>query len=163
MAKAIVVFSGVGPDRIIADGGSQPWGLNVSRARESELLIVTQNANCADPEFHAPTEPHGTAFLVGTIKGFCRSPLRPDRYKIEIGQYAHISIPNFWRWRYPVRYSTTEELGLDVASLAFNPIRPRPTPPAPASHPFFDIAEAKRRLAESYHVQPEAIEIVLRG
>lgn len=120
--KAILVFTGRSPERIVKEGGSQAWALDPKRASECSYVICTQNSN-ADRDWADPTEPHGTAFLIGKIKKVVRSKERqePNRFMIEISEYARLDIPRVWKGdRNPVRYITLEELKIDPAKLAFN-------------------------------------------
>jgi hypothetical protein len=45
------------------------------------------------------------------------------RWRVRIGDYAKIAIPHAWDGgRNPVRYTTLQELGIDPATLEFEPI-----------------------------------------
>lgn len=118
--KAIIVFTGRSPTQIVNEGGSQAWALDPQRARECEYLVCTQNRKAGD--WAHPTEPHGEAFLVGKVSGVVHSKERqePNRYLIQISEYARTKIPNVWKGhRNPVRYATLEDLEIDPAKLSF--------------------------------------------
>jgi hypothetical protein len=118
MTNAVVVLTARGPDKILAEGGSQNWRLNEDRARKSEYLVCVQNRH--NGNWGSATEPHGTAFLIGRITEIVPSPEEPQRWLIKIGQYAKINVPNVWQsWRFPVRYMSLEELGIDPEKLEF--------------------------------------------
>ena len=92
-----------------------------------------------------------------------------------ISEVARVDVPDVWKqWRNPVRYTTLEELGIDPATLNFEPM-PTATPAtsttstpatstagqtAPA---MLTIAEAKKALAATFGVKPDAVEITIRG
>ena len=101
---------------------------------------------CAD-------QPHGTAFLVGRIADVVRSPENDSRWLIRIDAYARIALPEAWRgWRNPVRYTTLEELGVDPATLAFQPL-PADTPAvAPNAE---DASRPANTSANAVVAQPE--------
>jgi hypothetical protein len=118
--KAILVFTGRSPERIIREGGSQAWALDPKRASECSYLICTQNSLAGD--WADPTEPHGSAFIIGKIRRVVRSDEnpQPNRFMIEISEYARLNLPNVWEGhRNPVRYVTLEELKIDPAKLSF--------------------------------------------
>jgi hypothetical protein len=93
-----------------------------------------------------------------------------QRWIIKIGEYALVDYPEKWgEWRNPVKYTTLEELGIDLKKLKFKPM-PTPTrvltPPAPPDRSktgALTIAEAKAGLALQFGVSPEAIEILIKG
>jgi hypothetical protein len=169
----IVVFTARSPERIIREGGSQAWVLNPVRAKLCKWLVCAQNRHNPDHEFSDATEPHGSAFLVSKISGITQSPEEgaEDRWIIEISEAARVSIPDLWKhWRNPVRYVCLSELGIEVEDLEFQPVSARPEartkgegqsgpwPPATLT-----IAEAKKALAATFGVKPQAVEITIRG
>jgi hypothetical protein len=91
-------------------------------------LVCTQNRHNAD--FGAPAAPHGAAFLIGRISEVVRSPERHDRWLIKISEYIECNLPNIWgksgHLRYPVWYTTLEDLGIDLKTLP--PFHPLPQP-----------------------------------
>ena len=118
------------------------------------------------------TEGHGAAFLVGKIGdvrklGFDRRG--QQRWFFEISEYA---IPSHqgtweWAWRNPVRYTTLEELGIELKKLKF-----KRAPPATQTPPMAEtgssvkpltIVEAKAGLAVKFGVSPDAIDIHIKG
>ena len=166
----IVVFTARSPDRIIREGGSQAWVLNPARAKQAKWLVCTQNRHHPDHEFSDATEPHGTAFLVGKISGIVPSEEDPDRWMIEISEFARISMPSIWQGRNPVRYAHLLEIVFtDIRGLKFQPMPQRETSKPveqraePASPHALTIAEAKKALALTFGVKPEAVEITIRG
>ncbi len=83
-----------------------------------------------------------------------------------------MNVPEVWKhWRNPVRYVSIDDLGIDVKALSFQPM---PTEaketkvahdaaPAAASAKGMTIAEAKKALAVTFGVSPDAVEITIRG
>ncbi|HEY1930990.1 MAG TPA: hypothetical protein VGG99_03175 [Acetobacteraceae bacterium] len=130
--SAIVTFTARNRDWILRDGGSQAWRLDADRARRCEFLICTQNRNNAG--FGAPSTEHGHGFLIGRISGVVASAERPDRWLIKIADFIACDLPNIWarsgHLRYPVWYTTLEDLGIDLAALPpFVPLPLRDAPP----------------------------------
>jgi hypothetical protein len=170
----IVVFTARSPGRIIDEGGSQAWVLNPVRAKLCKWLVCTQNRHNPDHEFSDATEPHGSAFLVGKISGITQSSEEgsKDRWIIEISDAARISIPDVWQhWRNPVRYVSLSDLGIGVDDLEFESLpggkEAQPARQGQAAAPWppatLTIAEAKKALAATFGVKPDAVEITIRG
>jgi hypothetical protein len=130
---AVVTFTARPLEWILKDQGSRDWRLDPERAARAEYLVCTQNRRNA--EFGAPTAPHGAAFLIGRISAVVPSPQDPDRWMIKFSEYTvpDHPIPNIWgksgHHRYPVQYTTLEELGIDLDTL------PPFQAPAPADRP----------------------------
>lgn len=126
----VLTFTAKNLRKIVDQGGSGDWRLDANRARRSEFLVCTRNSHNADPDFQAPNVPHGAAFLIGRIADVVPSLADPDRWVIEFSEYIVCDIPNIWRQsqpgRYPVRYTTLEDLGIDLAALP--PFHPGPRP-----------------------------------
>jgi len=176
-ADTIAVFTARSPERIAREGGSQAWVLNPARAKLCSWLVCTQNRHNPDHEFSDATEAHGSAFLVGKISAIREADEYEggERWMIAISEFARVDVPDVWKqWRNPVRYTTLEELGIDPATLNFEPM-PTATPAtsttstpatstagqtAPA---MLTIAEAKKALAATFGVKPDAVEITIRG
>ena len=170
----IVVFTAKSPNRIVRDGGSQSWVLDPVRARQCEYLVCTQNQHNKH-DYSDATEPHGCGFLLGRISEI-RRPTDPDdggRWLIAISEYARINVPDAWdHGRNPVRYTSLNELGINLEGLEWRPVEavrdPDPPPRTREStsselEPLLTIAEAKKRLAVTFGVKPDAVEITIRG
>lgn len=124
---AVVTFTARPLPWILQDGGSRDWRLDADRARKMEYLVCTQN--CHNPDFGAPDAPHRSAFLIGRISDVVPSPFEPGRWLIKISEYTIPTppIPNIWgksgHLRYPIWYTTLEELGIDLSGLPpFSPM-----------------------------------------
>lgn len=169
----IVVFTARSPQRIIREGGSQAWLLNRTHAKQCEWLVCTQNVHNPDHEFSDATEPHGAAFMVARIRSIERSlePNEgPQRWMIGISEYALISIPDIWDGgRNPVRYKSMSDLPIDISALKFTPVPETQLTATNASSAGgrmadgLTIAQAKVALAKTFGVQPDAVEITIRG
>ncbi|MEA2744723.1 MAG: hypothetical protein QOG25_3094 [Acetobacteraceae bacterium] len=123
---AIVTFTGRPIEEILEQGGSRDWRLDATRAQYFDYLVCTQNRH--NPASGALTAPHRAAFLIGRISGVVPSPERQDRWLIKISEYIDCNIQNIWgksgHLRYPLWYTTLEELGIDLSMLP--PFRPMP-------------------------------------
>jgi hypothetical protein len=134
---AVVVFTARPLDWILKDGGTRDWRLDSERAARAEFAVCTQNRHNA--EFGAPAAPHGAAFLIGRISAVVPSEHEPGRWLIKFGEYSapNPPVPNIWgksgHTRYPVRYTTLEDLGIDLATLP--PSQPLPPQGHPTGHP----------------------------
>lgn len=172
--NAIAVFTARGPDRILREGGTQAWVLDPKRARLCEFAVCTQNRGFKDDWGYA-TEPHHAAFLIGRISEVVPSPERNEdgRWLIRFSEYARVQIPDVWPGaRNPVWYTTLEELGIDPASLTFEPMPEVEAVPAgeaaeanqeEGQEPALTIPEAKRRLALTLGVDPSNIKIIVEA
>jgi hypothetical protein len=177
--SAIVVFTARSPERIVREGGSQAWVLNHIRASQCTWLVCTQNRHHADHGFSDATQPHGAGFLVGKISALRKSQEEGagDRWLIAISAFARIDLPDLWdHGRNPVRYMSLQGLGIDPGALEFQPMPEDdedhggadqkqaswgPSLGSPGS--MLSIAEAKKGLAMTFGVKPEAVEITIRG
>jgi hypothetical protein len=167
MTKSVVVFSRQSVDTILRSGGSGSWRLVPNHALHCGFAVCTRNAK--HPKVEGP-EAHHSAFLVGKIRDVVPSPRRSNRYWIQFSEYARVDIPNVWKKgdRNPVRYTTLEKLGIDPSTLKWEPMpvvnqlsEPNPQEAQPVGA--LTMAQAKKGLALTFGVPPEAIEITVRG
>lgn len=169
--NTIVVFTARSPERIVREGGSQAWVLNPARAKLCKWLVCTQNRHNPDHEFSDATEAHGCGFLLGKISGIQASADEAiqKRWLITISEFARINYPNLWdHRRNPVRYTSLEELGISLNGVEFQAMSTSSEPlpqsePRPAHPTMLTIEEAKKALAATFGVKPEAVEITIRG
>jgi len=183
--EAIAVFTARSPRRILREGGSQAWALNAARARKAKYLICVQNQNNSDRDFSDATGPHGSVILIGKISDVIPAPERADedRWMICFDEFAYLQPQvdpvDVWQgWRNPVRYTTLAEMGVtpdgliweDAEKFRDEQLAPKHSgsPQASAtlddgSVPPLTIAQAKQGLAAFFDLEPEAIEIVIRG
>lgn len=166
--KVAIVFTAKSIDRLLGEGGTSSWRLDRNHARKCAFAVCTRNANA---DWVEGPEAHHSAFLVGKVKDVVPSPKHDGRYLIQFSEYAKVNVPNAWKGdRNPVKYGTLEELGIDPAGLDWEPM-PAPAKEqnlnhevtAPAGVEPLTMAEAKKGLAITFGVPPEAIEITIRG
>ena len=167
LAQSVVVFTFKSIDHILREGGTGAWRLRRNHARNSFFVVCTRNAHSEKVE---GTEEHCSAFLIGKVSDVVLAPEHDDRYVIQFDEFARVSIPNVWKGdRNPVRYTTLQELGVDPATLKWEPVPELNGESAPAlnrtpgSTSPLTMAEAKKGLALTFGVSPEAIEITIRG
>jgi len=165
---AVVIFTARTVDQILAEGGTSAWRLDPLHARTRAFCVCTRNSFARwSKAGHA--EPHRAAFLVGKISDVVPALNREGRYLIEFSEYAEINIPDVWMKgdRNPVKYNTLEDLGIDQSKLTWK-LMPKPSASAAASvpaipEPALTIAEAKKRLAATFGVSTDAVEITIRA
>ena len=150
MNSALQTFTENSLDDIRNRGGDYDWSLNQDRAKKCKFLVCC-NSQGSDRK---------SSFLVGKISGaeFTRKGENGrKRYLIQISEYASIDVPDSWSGQQnPVRYTSLEELGIDLNNLKFEKI----SKPESAS---FTIAQAKAGLAKHYGISEDNIEIVIKG
>jgi hypothetical protein len=165
--RCVVVFTGESVESIVRRRGTAAWHLDRRHARECDFVVCTRNTK---PEWAEGSEAHRSAFLIGKIDEVVPVPNRDGRYVIQLSEYASLNIPNLWKGQNPVKYATLKELGIDPATLKWKRMpkedeKPEPMgtagPPSLASALTMD--EAKRGLALTFGVSPDAIEITIRG
>jgi hypothetical protein len=177
--EIIVVFTAKSVERIISEGGSAAWRLDRKHARRCEYVVCTRNLHT---EWGDGTEEHQSAFLIGKIRDVVSCRPTPEnaeheknRFLIEFTEYARLKIPNAWKGdRNPVKYATLDDLGIDPTKLAWETMPEiTETPKRDTSREVVSLngaggkpltmAEAKKGLALTFNVAPEAIEITIRG
>jgi hypothetical protein len=166
---AVVVFTAKTIEGILAEGGTSAWRLHPDHARARTYAVCTRNTFA---KWSKGPEPHRSAFLVGKISGVVQAPNRDKgRFLIEFSEYALIDLADVWAKgdRNPVKYVDIEDLGIDPSKLKWKPMpKPQPgrTPAAEATLPVdapLTIAEAKQRLAATFGVSADAVEITIRA
>jgi hypothetical protein len=170
--EVAIVFTAKSVERILKEGGTSSWRLDRNHARQCAYAVCTRNAHA---DWTEGPEPHHTAFLVGKVKDVVPAPTREGRFLIQFSEYARVNIPDSWHGgRNPVNYGTLKELkelGIDPSTLKWEPM---PEPIDLATEELADasskgqlgalsIAEAKKGLALTFGVNPESIEITIRG
>jgi hypothetical protein len=190
---ALYLFTGRSLDHLLRDGGSQAWRVKPASVQAVSYVVCFQNRYppTSDGYYDGQVE-HGTAFVVAKIAGLAPPTLenteRPDyrpnsgpRYLVRFNEYAPINLPKAWQhWRNPVIYGSLGAFGIDPNALDFQPMPtspsesaaavqstlPRPhvaTVPAALPSVKMTIADAKKALAATFGVDPDAIEITIRG
>ena len=163
----VAVFTFKSIERILAEGGTSSWRLDRNHARQATYAVLTRNAHADETE---GPESHHTAFLIGKISDVVPAA-RDGRFLILFSEYALINIPDAWDGgRNPVSYRSLDHFGIDPGTLEWKPMpefkKHAPVAPSPSPRPdvvALTMAQAKQGLALTFGVQPEAIEIVIRG
>lgn len=188
----VTVYTCRGKDRILSEGGSQSWRIDMSRASKRKYLVCVQNRN---ETWGQATAPHQTGFLIAKISGIAKSEEKgvTDRSIIKISEFAEINVPDAWDGnRNPVAYKHLRDFGIhsleDLDNLSWTRLGSRitfeniesiempgddykaaelsetPIENSPASVTGeLTIDEAKRGLAKKFGVSTEQIEITIRG
>lgn len=160
--KTAVVFTAKSVERLIEEGGTSSWKVDRNNARACAYAVCTRNAHASWVE---GSEPHAAAFLIGKVKDVVPAPDHENRYLFTFSEFARLDLPNVWKGdRNPVKYSSLEALGIDASKLQWEPMPTdqKPTSKAETRKPL-TIAEAKKALAQTFGVAPDAIEITIRG
>ena len=167
MNEAVVVFTGKSIDTLLHEGGTSSWRLDRNHARQCAFAVCTRNSKIAWVEGQ---EQHGSAFLVGKVCGVVPTPEdERSRYLIQFSEYALVDLPETWKGdRNPVKYGTLEQLGIDPSKLDWKPMPPSKAKPRRDATQEGDVRSlsmdlAKKGLALTFGVRPEAIEITIRG
>lgn len=159
---AVVVFTSETKQAILDQAGSRGWVLSPKSAKPCVYLVCCRNQDWANK---AEGIPPRTAFLVGRITSLTAledsaNKRGQERFKIGISEFAEIMLADVWRkeLRNPVAYASLKELGIQHRKLKFQPV---PDPPLAGGG--LTIADAKKALATTFGVQPEDIEITIKG
>jgi hypothetical protein len=172
--NTVVVLEHRSVERMVENGGTSSWHLVRNRARRCDYVVCTRNGKRSDVE---GTEPHRSAFLIAKIRDVVPSPTVDGRWLIQFSEYARLNIREVWPKgnRNPVGYACLEDIGIDPFTLEWEKMPKAGKSPAYAPHVSshdsglpngntpLTIPEAKKRLAITYGVPPEAIEITIRG
>jgi hypothetical protein len=175
--ETVVVFTAKTIERILNEGGTAAWRLDRVHARQCDYAVCTRNVHA---DWSKGPEARNSAFLIGKIRDVVPCAPTPEnneapdnRYLIQFSEFARINVPNVWKGdRNPVKYSSLEALGIDVDALKWEamPELPKPANALPpvkespkATVGALTMAEAKKGLALTFNVPPEAIEITIRG
>jgi hypothetical protein len=168
--KVMAVFTAKSVKRCLTAGGTQSWVLDRANAKQCRYAVLCRNAHS---DWGDSNEPHGTAFMVGRVSDVVPSTETEGRWLVKFDEYAVIDAPEVWKgWRNPVRYTTFEELGLSLDEIRFQPMPEATGEPvnqeaSPANlrgtGANLTIADAKKALAATFGVKPEAIEITIHA
>ena len=171
--NTIIVFTGKSIDTLLREGGTSSWRLDRNHARQCTFAVCTRNSKI---DWVEGQEQHGSAFLIGKVGGVVPTPEdERSRYLIQFSEYTLVNLPETWKGdRNPVKYGTLEQLGIDPSKLEWKPMpakaQPRRNATQEVDHRLDNTAVrplsmdlAKRGLALTFGVRPEAIEITIRG
>ena len=153
MENTIVTFTRNQLQEIKAKGCDYSWILNRQRAEKCKYLVCC----------HSEGSKRRDAFLVALISRI-RQVDNDDkgkaRWAIEISEYANIDLTNVWQgWQNPVHYTSLDELGIEPSSIKFKKLLLESKNDISS----LTIEQAKQGLAKSFAVNPEQIEILIKG
>ena len=159
---AIQTFTHHAFAEIVNKGGDYEWVLNQKRAETYRYLVCCSSVGVN----------RGSGFLVGKINGiefFRVDEKGNNRYQICVSEVAAIDIPNLWSGQQnPVKYTSLEELGIDLSRLNFEDVAEIKS--TFNSHQISEtecipltIQQAKAGLAKKYGVSEDNIEILIKG
>jgi len=175
--EAVVVFTAKSAQRIIEEGGTSSWRLDRSHARQCGYAVCTRNTHA---DWAEGTEAHHSAFLVGKISDVVACEPTPEnneapnnRFLIQFSEYAIVDIPGVWKGdRNPVKYADLSDLGINSATLKWKKM-PEVAEKADSGASSkrtetarirpLSMTDAKKGLAVTFGVSPDAIEITIRG
>ncbi|WP_083700398.1 hypothetical protein [Acidihalobacter ferrooxydans] len=159
----MAVLTGKKLDKMIEEGGIGYWKADARRVAQCLYILAIANARSGITQFSSADQNKG--YLLGRIAGTFRPPEHPDRLVIVISEYAEIDLPNAWPgYRNPVFYTDLETLGIDARALdwkTFPFIKRDDT--ANDTVQALSVVEAKLGLAKKFGVNPDQIEIIIRG
>jgi hypothetical protein len=168
--SAIIVFTSDSLDTILRQRGSGDWVVSAKKADSCKYIVCCRKLNWSNRKEGIPAR---AAFLIGRVAGLrqragSETPRDQMRYLIQMSDYAELkNNPGVWKdnVRNPVAYATLDELQIDVRGLKFKPmpaIGAETANEAPGSKQM-TIADAKSGLALTFGVNPDDIEIIIRG
>jgi hypothetical protein len=172
MAKddlAIVVFTADSLDSILRQGGSGDWVVSAKKANSCKYIVCCRKPNWSNRKEGIPAR---AAFLIGRVAGLIERAGSENgrdqmRYLIQMADYAELEKPGIWKEnvRNPVAYATLDELQIDLRGLKFMPM---PEVDAGTAKEIpgakqMTIADAKKGLALTFGVNPDDVEIIIRG
>ena len=163
---SIIVFTKHRPESVIAANGSGSWRINVEKWDGAiDWLILTNKVGSSRQ-----------ITLVGRVAGFepDTGGKNPGRYAVKIDAYALMDDPGLTfasTSTNPVQFRKgADVLGLDPNSLELSPVgeqKVRQSYEARESTTIsakpLSIAEAKKRLAVSFGISPDQVEITIRA
>lgn len=161
--NVLQVLTNKSVERMLAAGGTQSWVLDRNRARDCKYAVCCRNAHARDAE---GKEAHGSAFMVGKVSDVVPSTDGDDRWLVLFSEYALVNVGDQWEGRNPVRFYTVDDYEghIDFGALNWKPMpEPSAGPDSATTTKGVTIAEAKVALAQTFGVDPSAIEITIRG
>jgi hypothetical protein len=177
--EALVVLTFKSVETCLDPGvrGTQAWSLDRAHAMRCRYAVLCRNGKHPDVE---DKKPHGTAFLIGRIADVVPSTETKGRWLVTFSEYAEIDAPKLWQalaktkgGRNPVCYTTIDDLvslGITLDRVQFQPMPPRneegakyEMPPLGLPLTTLTIAEAKKALAATFGINPDAVEIIIHG
>ena len=176
MTSAIAVLTHESREDIFERGGTGHWGTKAERAKEYQYVGCVRNRNHP----RSPQDvPHRAAFVVGRIAGIVETNHLTEagipRVLIKFSDYAIVESHDAWgKSQNPVRYTSLENLGLDLGHLKFKPMPPSQNqdiecfPQQYAENSIISgsmadiLTEAKKDLAQRLRLPVANIEITVK-
>lgn len=161
----VLVLTGNSVEQMFKVGGSGFWKANAQRMGKCRYLVATRNSRQGAARNR---QKHGSAFLIGKISHVFHPEtdenggrVDNDRYVIALSQYCEINVPGIWTGggSNPVHYADMDELEIDLRTVKW---KPWPSGGMDATTGL-SIEEAKQGLAQRFGVDPEKIEILIKG
>lgn len=152
MENTIITFTRNQLQEIKEKGYDYSWILNKQRAEKCKYLVCC----------HSEGAKRRDAFLVALINRIRQvdNDVKGNaRWAIDISEYANIDLPNVWQgWQNPVHYTSLDELGIEPSSIRFKKLQESKNDISSLT-----IEQAKQGLAKSFAINPEQIEILIKG
>jgi hypothetical protein len=166
----MLIFTSKSLETCLKAGGSQRWVLDRARAKRYKYAVLCRNAHST---WGDGKEPHGTAFMIGRISDVVPSPKKGDkkaRWLVKFDEYDTLDIPKLWTGqRNPVHYTSLEKLAISLDKINFKAM-PEIVVESNKTEIIdnekldkLTIADAKKALAATFGVEPEAVEIIIHG
>ena len=162
----VLVLTGNSIEQMLKAGGSGFWKANAQRMGKCRYLVATRNSRQGSAR---NLQRHGTAFLIGKISHVFHpvadengGPVDKDRYVIALAEYGEINVPGVWTGggSNPVHYAVLDDLPIDLQAVEW---KSWPNSRAITGSSGLSIEEAKQGLAQRFGVDPERIEILIKG
>ncbi|MBN3506441.1 hypothetical protein [Burkholderia cenocepacia] len=156
----MLVLTSKNIETMIQERGCGHWRANAHSITKCRYLVATRNQRS---DWKQGDEGHGTAFMLGEISGVIPEG---NRFIVTMSRYARISVPDVWTpgGANPVHYEVFSELGIDIKKVKWE-AWPSPGEYAPDEQGgrALTIAEAKQGLAKTFGVEPDQVEITIKG
>ncbi|MGX1307035.1 hypothetical protein AB7M35_001755 [Amorphus suaedae] len=177
MTEVLTVLTFKSARHIVHDGGTQSWVIGPRRASRCAYVVCVRHQQ--GPYKAEGNEPHKHAFLVGKISGVVPSSETPDRFRVEMSEYAIVNGPKIpLNSASPTQYfPSLDKIGIDAAALEWKPISDLPDEhvgAAPVNTHVRDagngdsisavsvLMQAKKLVADGLDVPLSAVEIIVR-
>jgi hypothetical protein len=157
----ILVLTYKSIDTMIEQGGCGYWKANAQTLMSCKYLVATRNARSKQRQGE---EPHGAAFMVAEVSGVFQATESSDRYVVALKRFARFkqAVPDVWTsgGSNPVHYESLADLDIDLRKLKWEPW---PGQVAEYVDRPLTMAQAKKGLALTFAVDPDQIEIIVKG
>jgi hypothetical protein len=170
----VAVFTTRTVAQILAEGGLSGMTVDLSKVRRCRFLVCVRSSHSPDADFDHPS---GSAFLVGRISGAMQLCLEEPQTLVTFNEVARVEVPFAWNGgTHPVFYTNFSDLGIAWPDLRFEDVqglgeRAFAVPPANEDSAEEEatrvrpltIMQAKQGLAMMFGVDPDNVEITIKG